>query len=57
MAARNTGSMLCRIALWDYFMRTLSPLELDHTRSHAKLGKILLKKSPVVHFDETPKRT
>ena len=46
MAARYTGSMLCRIASWDYFMGTLSPLELDHTRSHGKLGKILLKKKP-----------
>ena len=46
MAARYTGSMLRRIALWDYFMGTLSPRELDHTRSHGKLGKILLKKKP-----------
>ena len=27
-------------------MGTLSPRELDHTRSHGKLGKILLKKKP-----------
>ena len=55
MAARNTGSMLCRIALWNYFMGTLSPLELDHTRSHGNWGKFFLKKPRVAFRRNTEK--